>query len=157
MPVNQPHPRRNRNAEARHASRNCGLVRGLSGGRLKMRKVFIIGIGAGNPDYITVQAINALNEVDVFFVMDKGREKEDLVRLRKEICQRYVKNKSYRTIEIRETERDRTASSYESGVKAWHEQRAIVYERLIREELGEDERGAFLGCGDASRSSRHSR
>ena len=37
-----------------------------------MRKVFIIGIGAGNPDYITVQAINALNEVDVFFVMDKG-------------------------------------------------------------------------------------
>ena len=36
-----------------------------------MRKVFIIGIGAGNPDYITVQAINALNEVDVFFVMDK--------------------------------------------------------------------------------------
>jgi precorrin-2 methylase len=27
-----------------------------------MRKVFIIGIGAGNPDYVTVQAINALNE-----------------------------------------------------------------------------------------------
>jgi siroheme synthase len=37
------------------------------GGFLKMRKVFIIGIGAGNPDYITVQAINALNAVDVFF------------------------------------------------------------------------------------------
>ena len=50
-----------------------------------MRKVFIIGIGAGNPDYITVQAINALNEIDAVFVMDKGREKEDLVRLRKEI------------------------------------------------------------------------
>ena len=47
-----------------------------------MRKVFVIGIGAGNPDYITVQAINALNEVDVFFVMDKGQEKEHLVRLR---------------------------------------------------------------------------
>ena len=47
-----------------------------------MRKVFIIGIGAGNPDYVTVQAINALNEVDVFFMMDKGCEKEDLVRLR---------------------------------------------------------------------------
>ena len=55
-----------------------------------MRKVFIIGIGAGNPDYITVQAINALNEVDVFFVMDKGREKEDLIRLRKDICERYI-------------------------------------------------------------------
>jgi precorrin-6A synthase len=44
-----------------------------------MRKVFVIGIGAGNPDYVTVQAINALNQVDVFFVMEKGRDKEDLV------------------------------------------------------------------------------
>ena len=115
-----------------------------------MRKVFIIGIGAGNPDYITVQAINALNAVDVFFVMDKGREKEDLVRLRKEICKRYIKNKSYRTIEVPDPERDRTASSYESGVKAWHEQRAAIYERLIGQELGEEERGAFLVWGDPS-------
>jgi precorrin-6A synthase len=115
-----------------------------------MRKVFIIGIGAGNPDYITVQAINALNEVDVFFVMDKGHEKEDLVRLRKEICKRYIKNKSYRTIEVPDPQRDRTASSYESGVKAWHEQRAAIYERLIGQELGEEERGAFLVWGDPS-------
>jgi len=83
-----------------------------------MRKVFIIGIGAGNPDYITVQAINALNEVDVFFVMDKGREKEDLIRLRKDICERYIKDKSYRTIQIRDPERDRTSSSHEPSVKA---------------------------------------
>jgi len=120
------------------------------GGLLKMRKIFIIGIGAGNPDYLTVQAINALNEVDVFFVMDKGREKEDLVRLRKEICARYIKDKSYRTIQIRDPERDRTSPSYESAVKAWHEQRAIVYERLIGQELGEAECGAFLVWGDPS-------
>jgi precorrin-6A synthase len=120
------------------------------GGRLEMRKIFIVGIGAGNPDYITVQAINALNEVDVFFVMDKGRGKEDLVRLRKEICERYIKDKSYRTIQIRDPERDRTAPSYEAGVKAWHDQRAIVYERLIRQELGEEECGAFLVWGDPS-------
>ena len=59
-----------------------------------MRKVFVIGIGAGNPEYVTVQAINALNKVDVFFIMDKGHEKEDLGRRRKEICDRYIKNKS---------------------------------------------------------------
>lgn len=62
-----------------------------------MRKVFVIGIGAVNPDYVTVQAINALNEVDEFFIMDKGQEKEDLVRLRKEVCDRYIKDKSYHT------------------------------------------------------------
>jgi precorrin-6A synthase len=115
-----------------------------------MRKVFVIGIGAGNPDYITVQAINALNEVDVFFILDKGEEKQDLIRLRKEICERYVKNKSYRTVEVADPPRDRTASSYEPAVRAWHEQRAGIYERLIGEELSEDECGAFLVWGDPS-------
>jgi precorrin-6A synthase len=115
-----------------------------------MRKLFVIGIGAGNPDYITVQAINALNEVDVFFVMDKGQEKEDLVRLRKEICERHIKDKSYRMVETVDPPRDRTSHSYETAVRAWHEQRASIYERLIDEELGEDECGAFLVWGDPS-------
>jgi precorrin-6A synthase len=115
-----------------------------------MRKVFVIGIGAGNPDYVTVQAINALNAVDVFFVIDKGREKEDLVRLRKEICARYIKDRSYRTVEVPDPPRDRTAASYEPAVRAWHDQRAAIYERLIGEELGENECGAFLVWGDPS-------
>jgi precorrin-6A synthase len=115
-----------------------------------MRKVFVIGIGAGNPDYITVQAINALNAVDAIFIMDKEEEKEDLVRLRKEICERYIKNKAYRTVEVADPPRDRTPSSYEPAVRAWHEQRAGIYERLIREELGENECGAFLVWGDPS-------
>ena len=115
-----------------------------------MRKVFLIGIGAGNPDYLTVQAINALNQVDVFFIIDKGEEKEDLVRLRKEICERHIKNKTYRMVEAADPPRDRTPSSYEPAVRAWHEQRAGIYERLIGEELGEDECGAFLVWGDPS-------
>jgi precorrin-6A synthase len=115
-----------------------------------MRKVFVIGIGTGNPDYVTVQAINALNEVDVFFVMDKGQEKEDLVRLRREICERYIENKSYRTIETADPSRDRGAPSYESAVSAWHKQRVDIYERLIGQELGDDECGAFLVWGDPS-------
>jgi precorrin-6A synthase len=114
-----------------------------------MRKIFIIGIGAGNPDYITVQAINALNEVDVFFVMDKGEEKEDLVRLRKDICERYVKDRSYRFVETVDPPRDRSPSSYEPAVRVWHEQRANIYERLI-EGLGDGECGGFLVWGDPS-------
>jgi precorrin-6A synthase len=115
-----------------------------------MRKIFVIGIGAGNPDYVTVQAINALNEVDVFFVMDKGQEKEDLVRLRREICERYIKDRSYRIVEAADPPRDRKPSAYESTVRAWHDQRAELYERLIGEELGDDECGAFLVWGDPS-------
>lgn len=115
-----------------------------------MRKVFIIGIGAGNPDYLTVQAINALNAVDVFFIIDKGQDKDDLIRLRKDICERHIKNKTYRTVEAPDPPRDRTSSSYEPAVRAWHEQRAILYERMIAQDLGDDERGAFLVWGDPS-------
>jgi len=113
-----------------------------------MKKIFLIGIGAGNPEHLTVQAINALNEVDVFFVMDKGQEKEDLIRLRWEVCQRYIKNKSYRMVEAADPARDRAAPSYARAVEAWHEQRAIIYERLIKQELGDEECGAFLIWGD---------
>ncbi len=115
-----------------------------------MRKVFVIGIGAGNPDYVTVQAINALNKVDVFFVMDKGNDKKDLARVRREICERYIKDKSYRTIETADPARDRTAASYEAAVEKWHEQRAVIYEQLIAQELGDEDCGAFLVWGDPS-------
>ena len=56
-----------------------------------MKKILIIGIGAGDPDYVTMQAVNALNRVDVFFMMDKGPAKAKLIELRKEICRRYIK------------------------------------------------------------------
>ncbi len=115
-----------------------------------MRKIFVIGIGAGNPDYVTMQAVNALNEVDVFFIIDKGQEKEDLVRLRREICERYIKDQSYRMVEATDPPRDRAPASYEAAVRAWHDERAGIYERLIADELGEDECGAFLVWGDPS-------
>ena len=115
-----------------------------------MRKVLVIGIGAGNPEFVTIQAVNALNQVDVFFFIDKGQEKEGLVRLRKEICDRYIKDKSYRIVEAPDPPRDRATPSYEPAVRAWHEHRAALYERLIAQELGEDECGAFLVWGDPS-------
>src|ERR1700743_1107091 len=115
-----------------------------------MKKLFVIGIGAGNPDYVTVQAINALNEVDVFFFTDKGQEKDDLLRLRKEICDRYIADKSYRTIEIPDPPRDRNPASYATAVGSWHEERAALYEQLIASELAEGERAAFLVWGDPS-------
>ena len=67
-----------------------------------MRKLSIVGIGAGNPDHITVQAIKALSNVDVIFLIDKGEDKEDLAELRKDICARYVKNASYRIVEAKD-------------------------------------------------------
>lgn len=115
-----------------------------------MRTVLIIGVGAGDPDYVTVQAIKALNQVDVFFVIDKGAAKDDLVALRKEICARHITGSDYRFVEARDPERDRGAADYGSAVAAWHDQRAAIFEAMIGSELTEDGCGAFLVWGDPS-------
>src|SRR4051812_12516195 len=127
---------------------SCAPASGSEAAR--MRKLLIIGIGPGDADYVTMQAVKALNRVDVFFVVDKGSEKDDLVQLRREICDRYIENRSYRVIEIADPERDRTAADYQTAVQAWRQQRADRYEQALRDALGEDECGAFLVWGDPS-------
>ena len=113
-----------------------------------MRRVLVIGIGAGDPGHVTIQAVAALNAADVFFVMDKGAAKHDLVRLRREICERYIEDTSYRIVEVRDPERDRAAPDYAAAVAAWRSARADVWEALIAAELGADGCGAFLVWGD---------
>jgi len=115
-----------------------------------MRKLYIIGIGAGNPEYVTVQAIKALNAVDVFFFMNKGEAKEDLIRLRKEICERYIDQHPYRIVEAVDPVRDPSILNYTARVEQWHQQRVLIYEEMIERELEEDQCGAFLVWGDPS-------
>jgi precorrin-6A synthase len=115
-----------------------------------MRKLYIIGIGAGNPEYITVQAINALNAVNVFFFLNKGEDKEDLLLLRKEICERYIDEQSYRIVEIADPIRDPSIADYTARVELWHHERVLLYEALMEQELGDEESGAFLVWGDPS-------
>jgi precorrin-6A synthase len=115
-----------------------------------MRKVLVIGIGAGDPDYVTIQAIKALNRADALFVVDKGDEKADLIALRQQICDRYVERPDIRVIEIADPERDRAAGAYRAAVAAWRGERADRYEAALRDHLAEDEAGAFLVWGDPS-------
>jgi precorrin-6A synthase len=117
-----------------------------------VRKVLVIGVGAGDPDYITIQAIKALNQADVFFVIDKGAAKDDLVQLRKEICARHITGHDYRFVEANDPPRDRTpadSAAYADAVSAWHDARAAIFETMITD-LGEDGCGAFLVWGDPS-------
>jgi precorrin-6A synthase len=115
-----------------------------------MRRILLIGIGAGHPEHITIQAINALRQVNVLFITDKGEDKADLARLRREICARYVPECNFQTVTIADPERDRAPTDYPKAVETWHEQRAAVYETLFAERLGQDDCGAFLVWGDPS-------
>jgi precorrin-6A synthase len=111
--------------------------------------VLLIGIGAGDPEHVTAQAVRALNEADVFFVMDKGEATSDLVALRRKICDCYVDG-PYRMVETRDPERILRPDSYEADVATWHHQRIIIYEDLIRTEIDDGQTGAFLIWGDPS-------
>jgi len=115
-----------------------------------MRKVLVIGIGAGDPEQVTVQAIRAMNRVDVFFVLDKGAGAADLVLVRRDICERYATERQYRVVDVPDAPRDRSPQAYRAAVDAWHARRADIYARVIRDELAADECGAFLVCGDPS-------
>jgi precorrin-6A synthase len=113
-----------------------------------MRRLLIIGIGAGDPEQVTVQAIKALNRADVFFVVDKGDDKQDLMLLRQEICERYVENRSYRMVMIPEPERDRSAPAYRQAVERWRGERAELWAGVIESELADGGCGALLVWGD---------
>ena len=113
-----------------------------------MKKLLVIGIGAGNPDYITIQAVKALNKVDVFFLMDKGQSKDTLIDLRRDICERYITDRHYRFVEARSPERERGDVDYKTSVDDLNLARQRTFERLINEEMSDDQCGGFLVWGD---------
>ncbi|HUK67708.1 MAG TPA: precorrin-6A synthase (deacetylating) [Streptosporangiaceae bacterium] len=113
-----------------------------------MRTVSVVGIGAGNPEHITVQAISTLNAADVVFMTDKGDAAPELTELRRAVCERYITGSSYRIVTAADPDRDRGTAAYEPAVDDWRTRRAVIYERLIASELGEQGRGAFLAWGD---------
>ncbi|MFF3749290.1 precorrin-6A synthase (deacetylating) [Streptomyces sp. NPDC002018] len=121
-----------------------------------MRKIYVIGIGAGDPDQLTVQAVRALNRTDVFFLLDKGEAKSDLIGLRHEILRRHVEGDGYRLVEATDPRREAAAdgAAYPGTVDDWRSRRAALYERMITEELDAgpdgDRTGAFLVWGDPS-------
>lgn len=112
--------------------------------------LLVIGIGTGNPDHLTLQAVKALARVDVVFSFDKGEEKAALVQLRREICERFIAPRPYRHVEIADTSRDASIASYAARVEAWHEQRAVACEAAMLRELGPGHTGALLVWGDPS-------
>jgi precorrin-6A synthase len=116
--------------------------------RAIMKKILIIGIGAGDPGQVTMQAIEALNRVDVFFVLEKGAAKDSLVALRKEICRRYIEDRSYRTVEAPSPARERAPADYLACVDALNRDKQAVFERMIVDGMADGECGAILAWGD---------
>ena len=119
-----------------------------------MRRLWLVGIGSGDPDQLTLEAVRALNEVDVFVVAGKSTDQQrgvdDLVALRQAVLERHV-TRPHRVVVVPDPDRDRSPRSdggYDRAVGDWHEARAAAYEQALTDEVGPDEVAGFLVWGD---------
>ena len=59
-----------------------------------MINLSLIGIGTGNPNHVTMEAIKAMNAADLILIPLKGDDKADLAGLRMAICRACVRRRS---------------------------------------------------------------
>ena len=100
-----------------------------------MRQVKVIGIGAGDPEHLTLQAVRELNTCDVFLHMAKGAEKDSLAELRRQMLADHV-TRPFTWVEVPDPERDRVGPAYREAVADWHVARAALYDACLRDHEG---------------------
>jgi precorrin-6A synthase len=115
---------------------------------VSVERVQIVGIGCGDPDQLTVEAVQALQAAD-FAVVARKREDDPLLAARRAIVDRHAPG--LEIVEVDDPERDRSASAtatrddYAGVVADWHEARAERYEAVLAHRSG---RAVFLVWGD---------
>lgn len=110
----------------------------------------LVGIGTGNPDHLTRQAIMALNAADVILIPRKGASKADLADLRLAICADVITNPATRIVEFDLPVRDASNPDYLSRVEDWHDEIAKCWVAAIVAAPGPTARVALLVWGDPS-------
>jgi len=115
-----------------------------------MIELQLVGMATGNPENLTLQAIDALKQSDLILLPRKGDDKSDLADARRAICQRFLSN----NVPIAEFDlptRDTANDSYLGGVGDWHEAIAVIWARCIQERgLPAGSRVGVLVWGDPS-------
>lgn len=108
----------------------------------------LIGIGTGNPDHLTAQAVKALNAADLILLPRKGAEKSDLADIRRQILGQVL------TAPVPVAEYDvptrADQSDYLGAVNDWHGAIAQVWATTIAEALPQGGTVALMVWGDPS-------
>jgi precorrin-6A synthase len=114
-----------------------------------MRKIRLIGMGPGGPEFLTEQAVQALRDTDVFFLLEKqGRGKEALGDARRKILDLHRGPGAYRIVTAESPPRERAGEDYLDVVADWHARKAEIFSKLFAENLAEGETGGVLVWGD---------
>ena len=111
-----------------------------------MRSIHVIGIGAGDPDFVTVQAIAARERHPGLLAMDKGEAKSDLMSLRREVCRRFITRPDYRFVELPDPVRA-VGGDYAQSVADWHPARTKLWANAIEKGNPARRRGRVPGLG----------
>lgn len=106
--------------------------------------IFVIGMGAGNPKHLTLEAVEALQASDMVVALDKGDVKSDLLGARRLVVDTHAPHVPIVTVP--DPPRDRDPHDYKAEVERWHQARA----QLIIDALPNDGTAAFLVWGDPS-------
>lgn len=112
-----------------------------------MIRLHLIGIGTGNPDHLTLQAVKALNAADLVMIPRKGG-KADLAELRRAICAEAITNPLTKIVEFDLPVRDAANPDYHAGVNDWHDAIAGVWAATMAAHPAQDV--ALLVWGDPS-------
>lgn len=81
----------------------------------------LVGIGTGNPDHLTLQAIEAIRAADILLIPDKGKDKQELADLRRRIAADCVEDDEARLVSFPMPERDPAVPDYKTRVRLWHD------------------------------------
>lgn len=113
-----------------------------------MRELLLVGVGAGNPDHLTLEGAKALREADLVLIPRKGPEKTELADLRLEILDRALAGA---TVDITEFDLPvrRKEGDYLDGVEDWHDAVAAAWKAAMATRP-DARRVALLIWGDPS-------
>lgn len=114
-----------------------------------MVHLLLIGIGTGDPEHLTLQAIRALNSADLILVPRKGPDKTDLADLRRSICDAHV-GRLVQVVEFDVPQRVTSVTPYLDNVSAWHDAVASCWAQLIAAHRPRGGKVALMVWGDPS-------
>lgn len=89
----------------------------------------LIGIGTGNPDHLTRQAMRAMQSAGLILLPRKGYSKADLADLRRAILADVAPQTPIAEFDL--PVRDETIADYATRVNAWHDAIAAVWTQTI--------------------------
>ena len=111
-----------------------------------MIKFFLIGMGTGNPEHLTIEGIKTLKKMDLILLPKKNNQKKELLNIRKHICKTIIVKK---TIIKEYNIPSRTQKkSYKESVNIWHQKISENILKIIKKNHSEKNKLGFLIWGD---------